>query len=68
MLNAGVDLRSWVREGLGGESRWWREVAGWPEECRDRLAERAAIMEIDGGLLCDKAERQAFALLAEKAG
>jgi hypothetical protein len=29
LLQDGVDLRTWVREGLGGEPRWWREVASW---------------------------------------
>jgi hypothetical protein len=67
MLQAGMDLRTWVREGLGVESRWWREVARWPEERRDRWAERAAMMEVDGALGRDAAERQAFALLAKKA-
>ncbi len=51
MLQAVVDLRTWVREGLG-----------------NNLAERAAIMEMDGGLVRDEAERQAFALLAERTG
>jgi hypothetical protein len=66
MLQGGVDLRTWVREGVGGESRWWREVALWPDERRERLAERAAIMEVDGGLGRDEAERQAFARLVHR--
>jgi hypothetical protein len=43
-------------------------VVRWPEVRRERLAERAAIMEVDGGLGRDEAERQAFALLAEREG
>jgi hypothetical protein len=68
MLQDGVDLRTWVREGLENEPKWWREVAHWPEKRRDLLAEHAAIMEVDGGLVRDEAERQAFALLAERTG
>jgi DNA primase len=49
MLQDGVDLRTWVREGFGTEPQWWREVAAWPEERRKPWAERAAIMEMDGG-------------------
>jgi hypothetical protein len=64
MLQAGVDLRTWVRERSGSGARWWREVARWPEERREQFAERAAVMEVDGGLVRDEAERQAFALLA----
>jgi DNA primase len=60
MLQDGVDLRTWVREGLGTEPLWWREVATWPEERQELWAERAAILEIDGGLPWDEAERQAF--------
>jgi hypothetical protein len=62
-LQAGVDLRTWVREGLGQEPLWWRDVAHWPEDRRERWAERAAILEIAGGLARDAAEQQAFALL-----
>ncbi len=68
MLQAIVDLRTWVREGLGNKPMWWREVVRWPEERRERLAERAAIMEMDGGLVRDEAERQAFARLVERSG
>jgi DNA primase len=67
MLQSGVDLRTWVREGLGGEPRWWRELARWPKDRREQWAERASIIELDGGLTRDNAERQAFALLAERA-
>ena len=34
-------------------------LAGWPEEWRGIREERAAIMEIDGRLRCDVAEREA---------
>jgi DNA primase len=61
MLQGGADVRTWVREGLTQEPRWWRELAGWPEQRRDLWAERAAIMEIDGALLRNDAERAAFA-------
>ena len=67
MLQAGVDLRAWVREGLGQGAYWWREVAGWSEGRREQWDERAAILEFDGGFVRDDAERQAFALLAERA-
>jgi DNA primase len=60
MLQDSADLRTWVREGLDREPKWWREVARWPEERREVWAERAAIMEIDGGLPRDEAERDAF--------
>jgi hypothetical protein len=66
MLQAGVDIRTWVREGLGGESRWWREVACWPDDHRTQWEERALIMEIDGGLSRVDAEYQAFTGLRKK--
>jgi hypothetical protein len=43
MLQAGVDSRAWVLEGLEGEPRW-------SDDRREQWAERAAIMEIDGTL------------------
>jgi hypothetical protein len=66
MLQASVDMRIWVRGGLGHEPRWWREVARWPDERREQWAERASIIELDGGLTRDDAERQTFALLADR--
>jgi DNA primase len=66
MLQAGVDLRSWIREGLGQEPRWWRDMARWPEDRREEWGERSSIMEIDGGLSRDAAEQEACALLAER--
>jgi len=66
MLQSGVDLRTWIREGLGSQASWWREMAGWLEDRREHWGERAAILEFDGGFVRDDAERQAFALLAER--
>lgn len=63
MLQGGVDLRTWVREGLGQGPLWWREVAQWPEERRERWAERAAIMEVDGAVPREEAERCARELM-----
>jgi hypothetical protein len=63
MLQAGVDLRTWVREGIGGQSRWWREVATWPEDRREQWAERVSLMELDGALSRDEAERHAYRLV-----
>jgi hypothetical protein len=63
MLQAGVDLRTWIREGLGRQLSWWREVATWPDERRERWAERACIMETDGALSRDEAEIQAYRLV-----
>lgn len=65
MLQGGVDLRTWGREGLSQEPRWWREVAHWPEERQEQWAERAAMMEVDGGLVRDEAERQAYRLVVD---
>jgi DNA primase len=63
MLQGGANLRTWVREGLGMDPKWWRELAGWTEDQRELWGERAAIMEVDGALSRDEAERQAFELL-----
>lgn len=60
MLQEGADLRRWIREGLGTEPRWWRDLASWPEDRRERWEERALIMEMEGALPRDEAERQAF--------
>ena len=65
MLQDGADLRTWVREGLGMHPKWWRELARWPEERQEWWAERAAIMEVEGGLSRDEAERQAFERLRD---
>jgi DNA primase len=65
MLQAGADLRLWVREGLALPPRWWREMATWPDERREQWAERACIMEIEGALQRADAEQQAFDLLAK---
>ncbi len=64
MLQAGVDLRTWVREGLDLQPKWWRELASWPDDRRERWEERAAVMEIEGGLSRDEAEREAVAVIA----
>jgi hypothetical protein len=64
MLQDGADLRTWVREGLGTEPQWWRELACWPGERQELWAERAAILEIEAGLPRDDAEQQAFEAIA----
>ena len=63
MLQDGADLRIWIREGLGVEHKWWRELACWPEERQELWAERAAILEIEAWLPRDDAEQQAFEAL-----
>jgi hypothetical protein len=60
LLQEGVDLRTWVREGLGGESRWWRKFARWSEDRREQWEERVSIMEMDGMLARHEAEQEAF--------
>jgi hypothetical protein len=60
-----ADLRTWVREGLGMDPKWWRELARWPEDHRELWAERAAIMEVEGGLSRDELERHAFELVRD---
>ena len=65
MRQGGADLRTWVREGLGINPKWWRELARWSEGRRELWAERAAIMEVEGDLLRDEAEREAFELLRD---
>jgi DNA primase len=63
MLQDGADLRTWVREGLGTDPKWWRELAHWPEDRQELWAERAAIMEVECDLSRDAADRQAFEVL-----
>jgi DNA primase len=63
MLQHGADLRTWIREGLDAEPKWWRELAHWPEEHRELWEERAAILEVEAGLPRDDAEQQAFEAL-----
>jgi DNA primase len=65
MMQGGADLRTWVREGLGMDPKWWRDVACWSEDRQELWAERAAIMEVEGGLSRDEAERHAFELLRD---
>jgi DNA primase len=60
MLQDGVDLRTWIREGLDAEPKWWRELATWPEERQELWAERASVMELEAGLPRKDAEQQAF--------
>jgi hypothetical protein len=64
MLQGDVDLRTWVRAGLGQRPRWWREVARWTEERREQWAERAAIphtwVEIPGGIVFDPVDQLFF--------
>jgi hypothetical protein len=66
MLQHGADLRTWVREGLGREPCWWRDVAAWPDERREAWAERAAILEVDAGFVRHEAELTAY-LMASRA-
>jgi hypothetical protein len=42
---------------------WQEQLAGWSQEQRDLWDERASIMEYEGNLPRDDAERQAFELL-----
>jgi Toprim domain-containing protein len=65
MLQDGADLRTWVREGLGMDPKWWREVARWPEDRQELWAERASIIEYEGNLARDNAERQAFEIVRD---
>jgi hypothetical protein len=44
---------------------WQEQLAGWPQEWRDLWDERAAIMEVEGGLSRDEAERHAFERLRD---
>ena len=46
-------------------SNWQDQLAGWPQEWRDLWDERAAIMEVEGGLSRDRAEREAFERLRD---
>jgi hypothetical protein len=66
VLLDGIHLRTWVREGLGQGPHVWHEVATWPDDRRERWAERACIMETDGALSRDEAERQACCLMADR--
>jgi hypothetical protein len=44
---------------------WQQQLAGWPQEWRDLWDERASIMEYEGYLARDDAERHAFELLRD---
>jgi len=63
MLQDGADLQTWIREGIGTEPKWWRELSRWRADRRELWEERACIMEVDGGLARDDAEHQAFAAM-----
>jgi DNA primase len=67
MLQDGANLRTWVREGLGPDPKWWQELARWREDRQELWAERAAIMEVEGGHSRDGAEREAFEMLRDAA-
>ena len=60
MRQGGADLRTWVREGLGMDPKWWWELARWLDDQQARWAERAAMIEVEGGLSRDESERHAF--------
>jgi DNA primase len=68
MLQDGADLRTWVREGLNQGPRWWRELARWPEDRRETWAERAAILEMEGGFVRHEAELTAFLMASPTTG
>jgi DNA primase len=65
MLQDGADVRNWIREGLNLHPAWWRELAAWPGDRREHWAERASIMEFEGGLIREEAERIAAMLTRE---
>jgi hypothetical protein len=44
---------------------WQEQLAGWPQKWRDLWEERASIMEYEGNLARDDAERHAFELLRD---
>jgi hypothetical protein len=44
---------------------WQGVLGGWPQEWRDLWDERASIMEVEGGLSRDEAERHAFERLRD---
>lgn len=66
VLLDGIHLRAWVWEGFGLQPTWWREVATWPEGRREQWVERACLMETEGALSNDEAERQACCLMADR--
>jgi hypothetical protein len=68
MLQDGVDLRTWIHEGLGQEPYWWRDIASWPNERREVWAERAAILEVDAGFVRHEAELTAYLMGSRAAG
>ena len=43
-------------------------LKAWPAEAREEFEERAAIMEYDGGLPRQEAERKAYRLVGKKCG
>jgi len=45
---------------MNDDSVWRKEMASWPKDQRLDFEERAAIMEYDGNLSREEAERQAF--------
>jgi hypothetical protein len=44
---------------------WQEQLAGWPQEWRDLWEERASIMEYEGNLTRDDAERQALEIVRD---
>ena len=51
-----AERAAWLKRVLG-------PVSGWPEEWRAEWSERAAIMEFEGGLSRENAEKEATELL-----
>jgi hypothetical protein len=63
-----VILRQPLKQSLGplpATLSWQEQLAAWPQEWRDLWEERASIMEFEGNLARDDAERQAFELLRD---
>ena len=50
---------------VGLEVPWRCAVEGWPEDLQDALKERDAIMEFDGGMPREEAERRAYEVIRD---
>jgi len=65
ILQGGLGLRTWIREGLGWQPPWWSELATWPDDRHEQWAERVCIIETDGQLSREETEMQTFRLIAK---